>query len=45
MPIPSPAPSETQDEFIQRCMIDLKAEYEDQEQRLAICYQQWRSKK
>jgi MoxR-like ATPase len=45
MPIPNPNASETQDDFIQRCMIDLKNEYLDQEQRLAICYQQWRSKK
>lgn len=39
MPIPTPTPSETRDEFIGRCMADSKMinEYEDASQRYAVC--------
>jgi len=45
MPIPKPSDSESQDEFIGRCMSELKGEFPDQEQRLAVCYNSWREKK
>jgi len=39
MPIPKPNPSETEKEFIKRCMSDDKmiSEYEDIDQRFAVC--------
>jgi hypothetical protein len=42
MPIPTPKSGESQKEFVQRCMEDntMKSEY-NQEQRLAICYNQF----
>jgi hypothetical protein len=45
MPIPTPKAKETQQEFISRCMSDLKSEFPDKEQRLAVCYTQWKEKK
>src|SRR5262245_59666495 len=44
MPLPTPQGDETQDEFISRCMGDdvMKADYADQDQRLAVCFAQWR---
>ena len=36
-----PTAGETEDEFIGRCMSELDAEFPDQEQRLAVCYQYW----
>lgn len=46
MPIPKPGDSETEDEFISRCMGDdvMVAEYEDSDQRLGICHSQWDEK-
>lgn len=42
MPIPTPTPQESNNEFIQRCMIDdvMVKEYEDKDQRYAICREQ-----
>lgn len=39
MPIPKPKPTETNKEFIERCMSDdiMKTEYKNEKQRLAIC--------
>ena len=39
MPIPQPNPNEDKKDFIQRCMSDDKmvSEYENTEQRLAVC--------
>lgn len=39
MPIPEPTPSETESEFVGRCMADSKmlAEYPDPSQRYAVC--------
>ena len=47
MPIPKPKDNEEQDEFIARCMSDetMKDEYEDNDQRLAICFSAWRKDK
>ena len=43
MPLPSPSPGESQDEFISRCMSDNKAieEFPDNDQRLAVCLTQF----
>jgi len=41
MPLPKPS-GESQDEFISRCMSELAGEFPDQEQRLAVCYTQWK---
>ena len=47
MPLPKPKPTEIQSEFIDRCMSNptMKKEYTDVDQRLAVCYTQWREKK
>lgn len=43
MPIPKPQSDETEQEFIGRCVSAISDEYED-DQALAICYQQWGNK-
>jgi signal peptide peptidase SppA len=45
MPLPKPRKNEKKDDFISRCMSELKDEYPDQDQRLAICHKQWGGKK
>jgi hypothetical protein len=46
MPIPKPKATEKQNEFIQRCMSNptMVSEYPREEQRLAVCYTEWRNK-
>ena len=44
MPLPTPK-GENQQEFMARCMEELKSEFPDREQRLAVCYTQWREGK
>lgn len=46
MPLPSPKKTENQEQFIQRCMSDDKMviEYKRKDQRLAVCYIQWRDR-
>ena len=46
MPIPKPKKNEKQDKFIQRCISDptMKKEYKNNQQRLAVCFSQWRKK-
>jgi hypothetical protein len=44
MPLPTPK-GENQQEFMARCMGELKSEFPDREQRLAVCYTQWREGK
>lgn len=46
MPLPKPKAKEKQSEFIQRCMTDntMIIEYKENDQRLAICYVQWKNK-
>lgn len=39
-----PLPSESEDDFIGRCMGELKNEYPDEEQRLAVCYSYFEGK-
>lgn len=48
MPLPRPNKNEKEDDFISRCMSSetIKKDFETQDQRLAVCYNQWkRSKK
>jgi len=42
--MPEPEAREEEDDFIDRCMIHptMESEYKDTEQRLAVCYAQWR---
>ena len=46
MPLPVPKKSESKDDFISRCMGNetMKDEYPDNDQRLAVCYSQWKKK-
>ena len=46
MPIPKPKSDEKQDDFIERCMSNdtMKEEYPDNDQRLAVCFSQWKNK-
>ena len=46
MPLPSPKSDESQSAFISRCMSTniMQREYEDRNQRVAICYSQWRGR-
>ena len=46
MPMPKPRSGEKQSEFISRCMSDgtMMIEYKENEQRLAVCYVQWKEK-
>lgn len=46
MPLPKPKAEETQKDFIARCMSDkiMIAEYQRQDQRLAVCYISWRDR-
>lgn len=45
MPLPTPHPRESQSAFISRCMSALKDDFPDPQQRLAICYAQYRKPK
>lgn len=47
MPIPQPKSGENQDDFISRCMGDdfMNSEYPDEDQRFAICNNQWKDRK
>ena len=44
MPLPTPRETETESDFVGRCMSsdDVKEVGDDQEQRIAICFSQWR---
>lgn len=44
MPLPKPKPDEKEKDFIARCMSKLKDEFPDQDQRLAVCFSQWKKK-
>lgn len=46
MPLPKPKGKETQDEFVSRCMgvEGMKKEFPDNDQRLAVCFKQWKEK-
>ena len=47
MPLPKPKKNEKQDDFINRCMSNetMKEEYEDNDERLAVCYSLWEQEK
>ena len=47
MPIPQPTESESENEFISRCMSDekMKSEYTDEAQRYAVCASQFAAEK
>lgn len=47
MPIPTPRGGETEDQFIARCMGNdtMQADYPDEDQRLAVCYNSWREER
>jgi len=46
MPIPKPRNDETEEEWIERCMGNntMQEEYPENDQRLAVCYTQWRER-
>jgi hypothetical protein len=46
MPLPTPKAKEDQKEFINRCVTDdtMITEYPRKDQRLAVCYTQWKNK-
>lgn len=43
MPMPTPNKGETRAKFISRFMSEMKNEYPDHKQRLAIAFDQWRA--
>jgi len=47
MPLPKPNTDEGRDAFISRCMGNdvMNSEYPDNEQRAAVCHNQWRRSK
>lgn len=47
MPLPKPRKNEEEDKFIERCMSDeqMEKEFSEQDQRLAVCYSQWKKGK
>lgn len=45
MPIPTPGKTESRETFVSRCMTALKDDYQDQDQRLAVCFSAWRRAK
>jgi len=47
MPLPKPKKGEKEQDFINRCVGDsiMKKEFPDREQRIGVCYSQWRNHK
>ena len=47
MPMPKPKKNEKEDKFIERCIGDdvMKDEFDDEKQRLAVCYDIWKKSK
>jgi hypothetical protein len=45
MPIPVPSPKQSRDEYISKCMHALKDEKRPQDQKIAICFSQWKKAK
>lgn len=41
MPIPTPTPLETRDEYVSRCIQVMRNEGKDERQAAAICYTSW----
>lgn len=46
MPLPKPSSNETRSVFVARCMSNpvMQQEFPKNDQRLAVCYNQWRQK-
>jgi len=46
MPLPTPTPEESKNEFVARCMSDAKTqeEFPDSQQRIAVCIAQYEQK-
>jgi hypothetical protein len=46
MPLPKPKPTESQSEFVARCVSDpvMEREFPNMDQRLVICYVQFKTK-
>lgn len=46
MPLPTPQEGDDQKDFVSRCMANPKmiSEYPREDQRLAVCYQQWKNR-
>lgn len=46
MPMPRPRGGESRDEFVSRCMDDdvMKEDFSDNDQRIAVCFRQWRDR-
>ena len=46
MPLPAPRADESEDAFLARCMNDpvMEEEFPDEDQRYAVCAQQWQDK-
>lgn len=47
MPLPTPKKDESKDDFVNRCMGNdtMKSDFPDNDQRLAVCFKQWKEKK
>lgn len=47
MPLPTPTEGQSEDDFVESCMINptMKKEFPDKDQRLAVCFEQYRKKK
>jgi HK97 family phage prohead protease len=45
MPMPKPKKGESREDFMSRCHSSLSSEFEDSDQRNAVCARQWRSRK
>ena len=45
MPLPTPNKGEKRSDFVSRCMSQIGDEDKPQDQKLAICYSQWKNKK
>lgn len=46
MPLPKPRKKEKRKDFLKRCMSSktMKREFKKNEQRVAVCYKQWKNK-
>jgi len=47
MPLPTPRPTESKDEFVARCVMDdtMKKEFPNRQQRVAVCFQTYQNRK
>jgi hypothetical protein len=45
MPLPNPGKDQSKDEYISKCMHSMKNEKKPQDQKIAICFSQWKRAK